>query len=158
MQFPAPILGVSGGSDNANVRNAGPTASLGLPIFDRNQGGVAIERATRVQLHEEYAARLTAAAGEVRARLTEIATTERQLERARADLPVAEQRAARAEAALRTRDIDQRTYVDLVNARLTRAAQIVTLEQTLLEQQVAIATVVGAGLPSVQPLPQEASR
>ncbi len=158
MQFPAPTLGVSGGSDNANVRNGGPTASLGLPIFDRNQGGVAVEKATRVQLHEESAARLAAAAGEVRARLSEIATTERQLEQARADLPVAEQRAARAEAALRTRDIDQRTYVDLVNARLTRAAQIVTLEQALLEQQVAIATVVGAGLPSVQPLPQEASR
>ena len=158
MQFPNLIFGVSGGSDNANVRNAGPTASLGLPIFDRNQGGVAIEQATRVQLHEEYAARLTAAAGEVRARLSEIAATERQLEQARADLPVAEQRAARAEAALRTRDIDQRTYVDLVNARLARAAQIVILEQTLLEQQVAIATLVGAGLPSVQPLPQEASR
>nr|MEA2796812.1 hypothetical protein [Phenylobacterium sp.] len=158
MQFPNLVLGVAGGSDNANVRNAGPTASFGLPIFDRNQGGIAVEQATRVQLHAEYAARLTAAAGEVRARLSEIAATKRQLEQARADLPVAEQRAARAEAALRTRDIDQRTYVDLLNARLTRAEQIVVLEQTLLEQQVAIATVVGAGLPSVQLPTQEASR
>ena len=157
-QFPNLTLGLSGGSDNANVRNGGPTASLGLPIFDRNQGGVAVEQATRAQLHEEYAARLAAAVGEVRARLSEIAATERQLQQARADLPVAEQRAARAQAALRSRDIDQRTYVDLVNARLTRAAQVVSLEQTLLEQQVAIATVVGAGLPSVQPLSQEASR
>jgi outer membrane protein TolC len=157
-QFPNLTLGISGGSDNANVRNGGPTASLGLPIFDRNQGGVAIEQATRVQLRQEYAARLDAAVGEVRARLSEIAITQRQLERLRADLPAAEQIAAHAEAALRTRDIDQRTYVDLANARLTRAAQVVTLEQTLREQQVAIATVVGAGLPSVQPPPQEASR
>ena len=157
-QFPNLTLGLSGGSDNANVRNGGPTASLGLPVFDRNQGGVAVEQATRAQLHEEYAARLAAAVGEVRARLSEIAATERQLQQARADLPVAEQRAAHAQAALRSRDIDQRTYVDLVNARLTRAAQVVSLEQTLLEQQVAIATVVGAGLPSVQPLSQEASR
>jgi outer membrane protein TolC len=157
-QFPGLTLGVSGSSDNANVRNAGPTASVGLPIFDRNQGGVAVERATRAMLHEEYAARLTAAVGEVRARLSEIAAAERQLQQVRADLPIAEQRAAQAEAALRTRDIDQRTYVDLVNARLTRVAQIVTLEQLLLEQQVAIATLVGAGLPSIQPLPQEASR
>jgi outer membrane protein TolC len=157
-QFPGLTLGVSGSSDNANVRNAGPTASVGLPVFDRNQGGVAVERATRAVLHEEYAARLTAAVGEVRARLSEIAATERQLQQVRADLPIAEQRAAKAEAALRTRDIDQRTYVDLVNARLTRLAQAVSLEQVLLEQQVAIATLVGAGLPSVQPLPQEASR
>lgn len=158
-QFPALTLGAQAGSDNANVRNGGPTASLGLPVFDRNQGGVAIEQATRVQLHEEYAARLTAAVGEVRARLSEIAATERQLAQVRADLPIAEQRAARAEAALSSRDIDQRTYVDLVNARLIRAAQIVNLEQVLLEQQVAIATVVGAGLPTIQPQPpQEASR
>ena len=157
-QFPALTLGVQASSDNANVRNGGPTASLGLPIFDRNQGGVAIERATRVQLHEEYTARLTAAVGDVRARLSEIDATQRQLQQVRADLPIAEQRAARAEAALSTHDIDQRSYVDLVNARLLRAAQIVSLEQILLEQQVAIATLVGAGLPSVQPLPQEASR
>jgi outer membrane protein TolC len=155
-QFPALTLGAQASSDNANVRNGGPTASLGLPIFDRNQGGVAIEQATRVQLHEEYTARLTAAVGDVRARLSEIAATERQLAQVRADLPIAEQRAARAEVALRTHDIDQRTYVDLVNARLVRAAQIVSLEQILLEQQVAIATVVGAGLPSIQPPPQEA--
>jgi outer membrane protein TolC len=157
-QFPNLLMGASGGSDNANVRNGGPSASLGLPIFDRNQGGIAIERATRVRLHEEYTARLTAAVGDVRARLKEIATTQAQLERTRADLPVAERRAAQAEAAMRARNIDQRTYVDLVNARLTRAAQAITLEQTLLEQQVAIATVVGAGLPSVQPLSQEAPR
>jgi outer membrane protein TolC len=157
-QFPGLTLGVSGGSDNANVRNGGPTASIGLPIFDRNQGGVAIEQATRAQLHEEYAARLTASVGDVRARLSEIAVLESQLQQARADLPIAEQRAAHAEAAMRTGDIDQRTYVDFVGARLTRAAQIIALEQTLEEQQVAIATVVGAGLPSIQPLPLEASR
>ncbi|MDB5475259.1 MAG: TolC family protein [Phenylobacterium sp.] len=154
-QFPNLTFGVSGGSDNANVRNGGPTASVGLPVFDRNQGGVAIERATRVHLHAEYAARLTAAVGDVRARLSEIAATERQLAQVRADLPIAEQRAARAEAALATRDIDQRTYVDLVNLRITRAVQIVTLEQALREQQVAIATVVGAGLPSIEAPPQE---
>ncbi|MDB5447058.1 MAG: TolC family protein [Phenylobacterium sp.] len=158
MQFPAPTLGGQGSSDNANVRNGGPNASFGLPIFDRNQGGLAIEKATRVQLHEEYAARLAAAVGEVGARLSEIAATQRQLDRARADLPIAEQRAARAEAALRTSDIDQRTYVDLVNARFTRELQIAMLEQTLLDQQVAIDTLVGAGLPSIPPPAQEASR
>ena len=157
-QFPGLTLGAAGGSDNANVRNAGPTASLRLPILDHNQGGVAIEQATRAQLHEEYAARLAAAVGEVRARLNEIAATERQLQQARADLLIDEQRAARAEAAVRTRDIDQRAYVDLANARLIRLAQIAALDQSLREQQVAIATVVGAGLPSVQPLSLEASR
>ena len=43
-----------------------------LPVFNHNQGNIAIETATRQQLHDEYAARLTAADGQVRAMLAEI--------------------------------------------------------------------------------------
>ena len=66
-RFPNLTFGVTGGSDNANVRNAGPQITLELPIFNQNQGNIAIETATRQQLHDEYAARLTAAVGQVRA-------------------------------------------------------------------------------------------
>lgn len=57
-QFPKLTFGVTGGSDNSNVRNIGPQISLELPIFDRNQGNIAIENATRQQLYDEYTARL----------------------------------------------------------------------------------------------------
>jgi outer membrane protein TolC len=148
-QFPNLIFGVTGGSDNANVRNIGPQASLDLPIFDRNQGNIAIERATRQQLHDEYTARLTAADSQVRAMLTEMALQDRQLATARQDLPNVRSAAAHAASAYQSGTIDERSYVDLVSAHMAKEQEIVTLDLAQREQQVAIATLIGAGMPPI---------
>jgi outer membrane protein TolC len=153
-QFPNLTIGLTGGSDNSNVRNFGPQVSLELPIFDRNQGNIAIERSTRQQLHDEYAARLAAADGQVEGMLTEMAQLSRQLAAARHDLVGTARFAAQADAAFNAGNLDERGYVDLVSARLTKEQEIVTLTQSLLEQQVAIATLIGAGMPTVS-LPTE---
>jgi outer membrane protein TolC len=153
-QFPNLTFGVTGGSDNANVRNIGPQIGLELPIFDHNQGNIAIGRATRQQLHDEYAARLAAANGQVRAMLSEIALLTRQLAGVRTELPGLQRAAARAQSAFAAGGIDDRSYVDLVSARLAKEQELVTIEQSLLDQQVALATLTGAGMPPVS-LPSE---
>ncbi|PMX87455.1 transporter, partial [Pseudomonas sp. GW460-C3] len=71
-QFPDLVLGGSVSSDNSSVVSGGPTATLSLPVFDRNQGNVAITRATRAQLHADYAARLASTIGTVGALLREM--------------------------------------------------------------------------------------
>lgn len=148
-RFPNLTFGVAGGSDNANVRNAGPQIGLELPIFNQNQGNIAIETATRQQLHDEYTARLTGAVGQVRAIAAEIELLLRQLQIVRRDAIGARRVAAQAEAAFNAGNLDERSYVDLVGARLTKEQEVVTIEQFLLDQQVAIATLIGAGMPVV---------
>ncbi len=148
-QFPNLTFGVTGGSDNANVRNFGPQVSLELPIFNHNQGNIAIETATRQQLHDEYTARLTTAVGQVRAMAAEITLLLSQLQGVRRELVGARRIAAQAESAFKAGNIDERTYVDLVGARLTKEQEVVSIEQSELEQQVAIATLVGAGMPAI---------
>jgi hypothetical protein len=39
--------------------------------------------------------------------------------------------------------------VDLVSTRLAKEQEVVSIEQSLLDQQVAIATLVGAGMPAI---------
>ena len=153
-RFPNLIFGVTANSDNANVRNAGPQLTLELPIFNQNQGNIAIETATRQQLHDEYTARLTAAVGQVRAMSAEIDLLYRQLQDVRHELAGTRRIASRAETAFGAGNLDERSYVDLVGARLTKEQEIVTIEQSLLDQQVAIATLIGAGMPAIA-LPQE---
>ncbi len=148
-QFPNVAIGVIGGSDNANVRNIGPQISIDVPVFDRNQGNIAIERATRLQLRDEYAARLSATDGQVRAVLSEIAQLRAQLARAQADLGPVRRMAAEAEAALRSGSLDERSAVDFLTARLNREVEVGALALLLLEQQVALETLTGAGLPPV---------
>jgi outer membrane protein TolC len=148
-RFPNLVFGVTGGSDNSSVRNVGPQVSMDLPVFNHNQGTVAIETATRQQLHDEYAARLTAAVGQVRAMMAEIDLLSHQLAAVRRDLAGPLQLAARAEAAFAAGNLDERSYVDLVAARLIKEQEIVNIEQSLLDQQVAIATLIGAGMAEI---------
>ena len=148
-RFPNLTFGVGGGSDNANVRNFGPQIGLELPVFNQNQGNIAIEKATRQQLHDEYAARLTTAVGQVRAMTEEIEQLSNQLQAVRRDLAATVRVASNAEAAFAAGNLDERSYVDLVAARLIKEQEIITIEQSLLDQQIAVATLVGAGMPAI---------
>ncbi|HCW62600.1 MAG: transporter [Sphingobium sp.] len=148
-QFPDLILGGSVASDNAKVINGGPNLQIGLPIFDQGQAAVATARATRAQLHADYDARLSAAIGTIGSLLREYEQLSAQLEVARRDLPNARAAAARAQAAFGASNLDERGYVDLVLNRFTKEQEIMTLELALLDRQIAIQTLVGAGLPTV---------
>jgi hypothetical protein len=53
-------------------------------------------------------------------------------------------------------NIDERAYVDLVSANYAKQQAVITLEQLLLEQEVAIATLIGAGMPRAA-MPTEAA-
>ena len=149
-QFPRLTVGFTGGSDTGGVRAIGPQVTLDLPVFDRNQGKIALARATRRQLRAEYAARLATAVGEVRAMAADSALLRRQLRRARRHLTATARIAAAATAAFRAGNLTERAYVDFVTARIDTAQQVLALEQSLLEQQVAMATLTGAGMPVVR--------
>ena len=151
-QFPDLVLGGSATRDSSKVLNIGPEATIGLPIFDRGQGSIAAARATRAQLQAEYAARLAATTGEVGATLAEMEQLAGQLAVARADLPAMRLAAERAEAAYGASAIDEAAYVALITARFTREQDVMTLELALMDRQVALQTLVGAGLPAVDTL------
>jgi outer membrane protein TolC len=152
-QFPDLVLGASATSDSSKVVNFGPEATIGVPVFDRNQGNVAIARATREQLRREYLARLDATSGEVGAALSEAAQLEAQLAVARRDLPLAREAAERARAARGQSAIDETAFVDLISTRYTKELDVLTLEFALLDRRAALQTLLGAGLPQVDGLP-----
>ncbi len=148
-QFPLLSLGVSGGHDTSDVRTLGPQITMDLPIFDRNQGNIALERATRQQLHDEFAARLAAARSEVQALLADQALLLGQYSGKQAQLAELDRTARSADDAFRSGDLDERSYIDLITARNAKQQEVFAMEQSLLQQQVAIATLSGAGMPPV---------
>ena len=149
-QFPNLTLGPNYGNDTSRVETLGPGFSLTLPLFNRNRGQVAINQATREQLRVEYAARLAAAEGGVRALVANLDLLQGQLDRARGGLSQAEALAVNADRALRAGQLDQLSYVQLVSARLGKERQVIGLEQQIFDQRTALATLLGAGLPPVQ--------
>lgn len=154
-QFPDLVLGATASSDSSRVINLGPQASIGVPVFDHGQGNIAIARATRAQLKAQYAARLATVTSEVAAALTEMEQLSRQLAAQRAELPAIELAARRAVAARGASAIDEAAYVSLISARFTKEQDVMTLELALMDRQVALQTLVGAGLPTVDLLPMK---
>ncbi|MEJ0092838.1 MAG: TolC family protein [Methylocella sp.] len=154
-QFPAISVGLFAGQDTSGILAIGPQINTELPIFDRNQGGVALETATREQLRREFTARVTAATEEVEALLSEQALVGRQLMDLEPRLRQARAIAERTEIAFRQGIFDERAYVDIESARLAREQERITLLQAQLEGQVALATLVGAGFPFVTLSPEE---
>jgi len=150
-QFPMFSLGYSASQDNSLVRNGGPSVTFDLPIFDRNQGNIAIAKATRQQLRDEYTARLTSAHAEINAMLTEQAQARAQLASLLPALPAAIHDAEQANSAQQQGLIDLRTYVDLLVAAQSRQGAAISLQQTVLEQQVAMDTLLGTGMPDSLP-------
>lgn len=152
-QFPMVSFGYAASQDNSRVRNGGPAITFDLPIFDRNQGNIAIAKATRQQLHDEYVARLVSAHGDIDALLNEQSQARAQLADVLPTLPAAAHDADQATSAQTQGLIDLRTYVDLLVAARSRQAAAITLQQTVLEQTVALDTLLGTGMP--KSLPQD---
>lgn len=150
-QFPSVSIGLAGGRETDGVYTLGPHVTFELPIFDRNEGAIAREGATRAALHAEFSARLTAAAGEIRALLSEQLLLQRQLARLEPRLRKAKTIAAQSEVAFRQNLLDERVYVETQLAQLTMERQKIELERALMEGRASLATLIGAGLPQVVP-------
>jgi outer membrane protein TolC len=155
-QFPALVFGPEAAKDTSAVRTFGPTVTMDLPIFDRNQGNIAIEKATREQLHAEYASRLSADVAEIHGLLADQLLLQRQLAATRVASAEADRAAKAAESAYAVSLIDARSYADVVGAALNRRQEVTAIEQNILDQQVALATLTGIAMPLADPLPDEA--
>jgi outer membrane protein TolC len=144
-QFPALSLGA--GFDRElevePINGFGPAATLSLPIFNRNRGQIAVQRATRAVLRQTYQARLDAAvsqAGEVwGAARIEAA----QLRDLNARLPLLRQTAAAAERSLERSHLNATAYVSLESGYLAKEAQAIQLEAALESEQSALRLLLG---------------
>jgi cobalt-zinc-cadmium efflux system outer membrane protein len=142
-QFPALNVGVSRARDNTGITSSGIAVSISLPLFDRNRGAIAIERATREQLHEEYAQRMLTGRSDL-ARLRDarriLADRELQLAPLAAAL---DEKADHAVAAYERGLLDWTTYLALHQSALAAATELINLRETLAETRIGIATLAG---------------
>jgi outer membrane protein TolC len=146
-QFPAPALGGSYGKDTSDVVTAGPTFDFALPVFDRNQGGVARTAATRLLLRAQYQARLDSAVANAHALVAQIRQLSADLVTARRAAASAESLAATAQQAYSQHNLDQRTLTDYETTALERRLVVITIEQQVNQDKIFLAVELGLGLP-----------
>ncbi len=157
-QFPALVLGGQWGQDTTNVRSAGPTATLDLPIFDRNQGQVAQARATRLVLHEQYQSRLDEAFGTVNGLDAQIRRLTGDVRSATTAAAAAQTMFESARKAYAEGNMDERSLADFETTALDRRIEALALERSLGETEITLAVELGLGLPQARIAPPMNSR
>lgn len=141
-QFPALNIGFNTARDTSAVYTNGLGIGITLPLFDRNRGNIAIERATRQQLHDDYVARLLSTRADMQRISRDLATLDGQLATLTAHARQLDRARASAERAWQVGTLDWPTYLairsnalgadlDLLSVQLERARQSIALEALL---------------------------
>lgn len=147
-QFPKISLGFAKASDTTDVHTSGFAVTVDVPIFDRNQGVLAIERATRQKLLDEYSQRVFEAHSDIATALSDIRWLNRQVAAAEEALPIFERLVKSAETAMQEGHTDVLAYYTARSGLIQRRVQLVKLKELLLEAQTALEIASGRFIPS----------
>jgi outer membrane protein TolC len=134
--------------DTSAILTGGYALNLALPIFNRNQGGIAIEKATRQRLYDEFNQRLKAAYSEVHQLLADGHLLQVQLSDAQSGLTDARNVAEKSADAFSAHNMDELSYVQALGTATDKRIQVIVLRETLMEQQIALQILLGGDLPA----------
>jgi cobalt-zinc-cadmium efflux system outer membrane protein len=147
-QFPKMSVGFVRAKDNTNVQSSGFNVAVDVPIFDRNQGVIATERATRQRLLDEYNQRVFEARSDIAVAIADIRALDRQVAAGQEALPVLERLVDSAQKAREQGNADVLSYYTARNNLLQKRIQLIKLQEQLLEANTALEIASGRYLPS----------
>ena len=142
-QFPSLSVGFTRARDTGDVNTVGLGITLNLPLLNGNRGAIAIQRATRAQLRQEYQARLDQTHGQIDLLQKQNDLIEQQLGRIDANLPELGGMVDRAEHAYDAGNIDALTYLNMQNTLINKQLERADLEESLWDTHIALDTLLG---------------
>lgn len=142
-QFPSVSVGFTRARDTSDVHTIGFGISLNLPFFNANRGEIAVQRATRARLKQEYQARLDQAWSQASALWERQQYFKKELDVIDNHLPGLQTMVRQAEKAYRLGDIDALTYLNLQNTLLQKRLEREDLLQELWTARIGLDTLLG---------------
>ncbi len=143
-QFPSISIGIVRQRNETGVQFLGGFVSLGLPIFDRNQGQIALERATRTRLRHEYEARIA----QIRSNIAALASADRllagQIAQARSGAASLAKIESAEQHGVETGDVSRLAWQDVRSSLLGMRLKVAALVQARLEARAALETALGS--------------
>jgi outer membrane protein TolC len=142
-QFPTLDLTINGGRDTGRNVTLGPAIGFTLPLWNRNRGGIAIEKATRTALKAEYEARLFQTRAEIAAAVAALTISRRQYAELDTGLADATRLAEASRRAAKRGDLPDATA--RAAEQILRDRQLLRLHsaQDIAEQTIALELLTG---------------
>ena len=145
-QYPGFSLGLGTARDTSNVHTQGISVGFDIPIFNRNRGNIAIANSTREQLHVEYATRLQQTRADIATLVADIQRIEQERLPLLQELPELVREENVLSVAAQNRDVTLINYETVRASLLDKQLKLLSLEQALAEQQIALQISVGSPL------------
>ncbi len=143
-QFPAISVGITQASDTSNVHTIGPSITLSLPLFNQHQGKIAIEKASRKRLYDEFENRLMNARSTISQILADQSLLKTQLKTVSSTTTSLKNAVDDAEKAYATGNITELAYTALYARLFHKTLEQLNLEQASVEQRIALQTLLGS--------------
>jgi outer membrane protein TolC len=137
-QFPKIELGLIGEQDTDGIKTIGAGVKINLPFFDRNQGHIAIERATRQQLFDEYHARIFETRADIARLIAAVNAVRRQLELSESAVTKQNCLVDKLKTALEDGTTDAALYRTALQSLYRKQSIHIRLRQKLLELGIAL--------------------
>ena len=142
-QFPTLGLSIGSSRDTSGNVIVGPSVDFTLPLWNRNRGGIAVERATRTALKAEYDARLFQTRAQIAAAVAGITIARRQRDAVLRDMPAARRYAEATRRAATRGDLSIATAETAEQAERDKQALLLQSEQDIAEQMIALELLTG---------------
>ena len=153
-QFPNISIGFQQASDNTNVHTTGFGVTVDLPIFDRNQGNIAIQKATRRVLFDAYTARVFNGRSDVAIAVANVHDLTSRIAALEKSVNSLDALTRRYRQALRLGNTDVVTYYTLVSHLVDRRIRLIALKGRLEQNLLALELASGQFL---NPRPKNAA-
>lgn len=142
-QFPSLVIGFAQARDTSDIHTTGFSIALAVPLFNRNQGQIAVERATRAQLYDEYRVRVHEARSAIASAIADARSIEQQIDAAELFIPVARRLAETYRIALLEGHGDVITYYNALNDLSNKQIDLLKLKKDLYNRMLALEIASG---------------
>jgi len=157
-QFPRITIGPTISRDTDNLRTTGFGINIELPIFNRRQGTIAVERATRKKLYDEYISRVFEARSDIEQVESGIHFLNEQISAAQATEADLRRLTENSRKALADGRTDALVYYATWNDLIDAQTKLVSLKGQLAQAVVAIELATGFyKIPETDPSSKAAS-
>ena len=146
-QFPDIGIDLNHAGDTGNVITTGLSVNLVFPVFNRAQGKIALEKATRRKLYDAYLARIFDARADLAAIMEKIATTRKRIAAAEESVAAQKHLVRTYTTALDQGNVDILSYYQARNDLLTKRLELLGIRASMTDLGVALETTAGVYFP-----------
>ncbi|GIW83272.1 MAG: hypothetical protein KatS3mg105_5079 [Gemmatales bacterium] len=154
-QVPATVVSGARARDTGNVGTWGAGVAVDIPLFDRNQGNVALQRATRDKLYDQYVQTVFEARSDVSIAVTRLRVLEEQIDATQLSVQSQNQLVETYEKLVEEGSGNVLLYYQAFNDLAQSRVQLIQLQRDFIDAWITLENAVGDHIPMTRTEPAE---